>query len=403
MAYTLVEPTKTEALLLAHARLGHADELVEAAAAGASFECRGLHGTPLVEACRAEHCTQLHVLSAQWMITNSRVDVNATDWFGATALLHATLRCSVLPEAHLQLRYPAPGVMQSTPLAADSTLPSAGAVDEVPGRGPGRRASARYSIARGTSTAPTPSTNASTYDLVGPATPTGAFGHSAGPAETSAEDAIATIDCGDGEAHMGFQRPRCASDGHPRHIQLVMLLLNCKCDVNQRARNGVSVVQVLAASPSADAVATLEWVLERSMPHSEEEGMTAVDQQLPLASKDSGGASSRARQPPDAHSTRSSIWAPDSVGANIIHYAAYAANVDALKMLTRRFEEGVIRRLAGAVDAHGRTPLDVLLLYEEVSVLASPRTTALRRSGMYPEVPFEARRREFRTLLTTLL
>jgi hypothetical protein len=69
----------------------------------------------------------------------------------------------------------------------------------------------------------------------------------------------------------------------------------------------------------------------------------------------------------------------------------------------RACEEGLLRRLISAPDRFGRAPLDVLALYSEETILSSARTKALQRAGMWGEVPFESRRREFRTLLTTLL
>jgi len=444
MAYPLVVPSPAAALLLAHARLGHVEEVAAALggsagelggsdggggmptvpaavavaapslpptppppAAGVEVECRGLFGTPLVEACRAEHCSQLHVLTAQWLLNAGRANVNATDWFGATALLHAALRTSVLPGVHIQLRHPAPGVIEyddesgasgnsreelSPPVVPPPPGPAA-APANAGNRALPRRASGRYSLTplpaataaaaaaatAATAAAPEPRLpllhrrGRASYDLTEDAEADDLFAAAISDALASADgdggaDAVVAAGVEGGGAALELQRPRTASDGAPRHVQLVTMLLNAKADVTLAARNGVTVALVLAASPSPEAVAVLEWVLERAV---------------------------GARPPYGA----GPAWAPDAVGANIVHYAAYAANVEALRLLLRVCDGDLLRAAAAARDAHGRAPLDVLPLYND----ASHRTSALRQAGMYPDMPVEARRREFRTLLTTLL
>lgn len=220
-------------------------------------------------------------------------------------------------------------------------------------------------------------------------------------------------------------RPRFSSDGTSRHLQVVTLLLNNpRCDVLHRTRNGVHAGMVLAACPSADAVAILDWMLEKAgcraaaggggeLPSRDSSksgrsvGGRAAASEGATSGSDAPGAlqasSSNKRDGTGTVSVPVPFWAPDAAGANIVHYAAYAANADALRLLMRACEEGLLRRLISAPDRFGRAPLDVLALYSEDTILSSARTKALQRAGMWGEVPFESRRREFRTLLTTLL
>ena len=362
MSGAVPDVSPEEALLLAHARLGHAEEVTALLDSGINIECKGLYGTPLVETCRAEHCTQLHILTAQVLLKH-RANVDATDWFGASALIHAAIRCSVLPEIHVHIKCPAPGIdgISRHEVDGDGKLENGTELDDVSKR----RASARYSLHR------SKSSNGSVYDLFreDSAATVGAQG------DDDDGDAIiaSTVE---GSACMTLQRPRFASDGRPRHVQLVTMLLNNKCNVRLCTRNGVNAIHVLAASPSTDAVAILDWVVERALGHA---------------------------PPCTVDEMNDDIWKADAAGANVIHYAAYAANVDALHAFQRIFDDTHLRKLAGSLDVFGRSPLDVLNLYPETTILMSSRTRSLKKHGLYPEVPFESRRREFRTLLMTMM
>jgi hypothetical protein len=205
--------------------------------------------------------------------------------------------------------------------------------------------------------------------------------------EESATENAATEanDTDDEEEDTGTQlvRPRFASDGSSRHLQIVMILANNPaCPVLARTRNGVNAAFLMAACPSSDAMAVLTWLLEAAskVTPSSENGKTASDQ---------------------------SIWEPDAAGANICHYAAYSASADCLRLLSRLpsnvCPEGLLAKMIASKDRFGRTPLDVLSIYSEESILSSTRTQALKKVGLWNEVPFESRRREFRALATSLL
>ena len=82
---------------------------------------------------------------------------------------------------------------------------------------------------------------------------------------------------------------------------------------------------------------------------------------------------------------------------------AYAANAAALKLLMHVCDDGLLRSLLRSLDRFGRSPLDVLSLYSEETIMQAQRVRTLQKSGVWSEVSFESRRREFRSLLTTLL
>lgn len=257
-------------------------------------------------------------------------------------------------------------------------------------------------------------------------------------------------------------RPRFASDGTNRHIQLVTLLLNSTSasssspvagssggsdgaaakgsrastssaaaiaaaapsaasssassspsigvsSVLARTRNGVSAAMILAASPSPDAVAILEWVLEKACEEAARLDAAASAAGAAGGVSAAGGATAgpatTAAGAPAGPASSELLWQPDAAGANIVHYCAYAANADALRLLMRPgvCDEARLRSMIACPDAFGRTPLDVLSLYSEETILAAPRVKALQRGNLWSEVPFDSRRREFRALLTTLL
>lgn len=168
-----------------------------------------------------------------------------------------------------------------------------------------------------------------------------------------------------------------------------------------RTRNGVSAAMILAASPSPDAVAILEWVLEKAAEEAGRLDSLAAASAGASASAAAGASAPKAAAP----SAAELIWQPDAAGANIVHYCAYAANADALRLLMRPgvCDEARLRGMIACSDTFGRTPLDVLSLYSEETILAAPRVKALQRGNLWSEVPFDSRRREFRALLTTLL
>lgn len=517
MDIILPHPSETESLLLAHARLGHHDEVVDALKL-ASINARGLRGTPLIEACRAEHATPLHVLTVQALLAH-KADVCARDIWGATSLIHAALRCSVLPEQHLQRCWPAPGVKSRTKrltiggsaggfsgrnragsydLHADLDTPSeaalpahaassaedaaaaaevrvrklletvakalarleathgdAGSADEASAEADGADSSLPASAKdvpstpdRGKRMSKRKSMSASAAAAASVA------GGSAGSSESNGAEAAAegSMTSPGGDLTGSLCRPRFASDGTNRHIQLVTLLLNSASasagatnaasetagrdrrprastsataaasatsssgattgagsssssssgvsSVLSRTRNGVSAAMVLAASPSPDAVAILEWVLEKAA-----EEAARLDESTGTASSPAGASSSSGSGSDRPRASADLVWQPDAAGANIVHYCAYAANADALRLLMRPgvCDESRLRTMIASSDAFGRTPMDVLSLYSEETILAAPRTKALQRGNLWSEVPFDSRRREFRSLLTTLL
>lgn len=376
MAYDIraIHLSDEQAMVLAHARLGHADEIVAlttpAAAAGPSLlEVKGLYGTPLVEACRAAACTPLHVLTVQSLLA-ARACVDAVDWYGCSALMHAAMHCSVLSPAHLLHRTPAPGV--------DTAMIGGGGDDAAT---PPLR-----------SKPPLRSSTPSTVD--------------------SARDGAASADSELLEALSpgGVQRlakPRgLAPDALPRHIQVISMLLNARCDVQLRSRNGVNAVMILAASPSPAACSILEWVMERMCERDDASAAPAAARAEDDASRDG--------------MSHPSLLLRDAAGATLLHYAAYAANVYALKVFMRLVDAHVLRELSRAVDNFHRTPGDVLaacVMDDEDEVKAptdvvkprsrggkgSNRASASRPPADVSEpLPLASRRREFRTLLSLL-
>lgn len=263
-------PTLDEARLLAHARLGHPDELraLLDRLGPAAVDCRALF-TPLIEACRAARCTVLHILTVQ-LLLHRRAAVDATDYLGATALMHAALSCSVCTPADFSVDqrigpasgWPPPG---SEAQAGGSEAPSSGAPLQ-----------------------PTPAVNAT--------------------------------------AALPMGRPRAASDGSPRHLQLVMMLLNGGASPYARSHAGISPLLLLAASPLAEAVAVFQELVNRA---------AAV-----------GGAD--AGLPP--------WWGPDCRGRNILHYCARAGNAEGARIVLLRLPRPLAAQLVAAPDCEGVSP-----------------------------------------------
>jgi hypothetical protein len=295
------ELSKEEALLLAHARLGHPDEasaLLEVLGPRAVDTC-GLR-TPLIEACRAPRCSMLHILTVQ-LLLHRRATVDAVDYLGATALMHAALNCGVCTEvADLACG----DDVLKLPLAQRPEPPAVTGTSGVGSSSEGFERAANHPAA-------------SSPVALSPSSGTGAG------------------------------RPRAASDGTPRHLQLVMMLLNAGADPCMRSAAGVSALLLLAASPLSEAVAVFQSVVGRANAALQRSrgGAAAVG--------GSGGG--------DAGSV-TAWWRPDARGRNVLHYCALAANAEGTRIVLAAVPPMVSRLLVAATDATGSTPVQLLQL-----------------------------------------
>lgn len=449
---TLKPLTLQEALLISHARLGHPEE-VAALLSSVDVNCRGVFGTPLIEACRSDNCSPLVIETVRELLSGG-ASIEAADTWGATTLILAAIRCSVLPEQLLWRAFPAPGltsgkarrhtrasVLSGATSAGSSALASASSffsklatlLDVPPSSSPtsseaadkqqqstslrrrstmnfeggllndegeeeeeeGRRLMALLRSSEGYD--PVEDERRILLEKFAKAAVRASADAAAASADKSAKKpTVAPVKEGDEEgkqaekpegesesdedeedAGTALVRPRFSSDGSAtRHIQLVTLLLNHpQCPVLARTINGVNAAMVMAACPSPDALPVLQWILEKAASASREGGV--------------------------------SIWEPDAAGATLVHYAAYAASADCLRLLSRLPDtvcpEGLLPKMIATKDRFGRTPLDVLNIYSEETIQASTRTQALKKIGLWSEVPFENRKKEFRALATSLL
>ena len=270
-------PSPDEVRLLAHARLGHPDEvraLLDRLGASA-VDARALH-TPLIEACRAPRCSVLHTLTVQ-LLLHRRATVDAPDYIGMTALMHAALSCSVCS-----------------------------------------------------------ATDCSVDERVGPLAPAprGAM-VAASPSESPLPPPA-------GPAPLPVGRPRTASDGSPRHLQLVMMLLNAGANPFARSYAGVSALLLLAASPLSEAVAVFTELVGRAA--------------TPAAAAAEGG--SAAADP--AAATAPPWWAPDCRGRNVLHYCARASNAEGARIALQRLPLSLGAQLLSSPDRNGATPAQAL-------------------------------------------
>ena len=352
-----------DALFLASARLGQCEEVSQMLVSGdVSIEARGVFGSALIEACRSDKCSPFHVLTVQALLAN-KADARAQDAWGASPLIHAAVRCSVLSERHLSRAIPAPGVAagrvrrttrQSLKLlpgtsaaaaAAAAAATTAGASIEAAadpegafcGSAAGGTGAQRLShsalVRTGEQVAAAlpldsnilvrvrleqiadavlalPEASTATASAASASGGGGGVSRRASVANATESGNVAGAgdrsddDGGGDRVTVSLCRPRFAEDGSARHHQLCLILANNpNCDVLHRTHNGVSAPMILAAAPHSDSLTLLEWILEKCGYVSEETKM-----------KRKGAAAAALAVP----TGQAPIWEPDAAGAHIV-------------------------------------------------------------------------------------